>query len=395
MSEALADLARRLVAVDTTSSRTNLPAIELLADRLGAGGFRTRLQSWQSAGVVKANLVAVAGPAEAGGLMVSGHTDTVPWDGQPGWTREPLSLEIGGERVYGRGSSDMKVFIAQAVTAAHELELSKLRRPLMLVFTADEEVGCLGAERLVADLPRLLGDVPTPTLCWIGEPTSWEVFHAHKSFAAFDVRIRGRGGHSGLPALGLNAIGAAAAVLSEIGRYQAELRAHPSAAFRETFPDAPHTTINLGTITGGAAANMIAEECIVRVSTRALPDADPLEPYREIERRLAKLDARDPASPERRAEVSLGEPLVVPGLLVPLGTDLERALCERLGPRTVRGALLGADGCRFQKAGIHSLLCGPGDFAEAHQPNESISRRAFEEGTAVIRAVIDRLCCDR
>jgi acetylornithine deacetylase len=388
----IVDLARRLVGCDTTSARTNLPAIDLLAERLRAGGARTRVQSWKSDGVEKANLVAALGPPAPGGLILSGHTDTVPFEGQPGWTRDPLALEIGEERVYGRGSSDMKVFIAQAVSVACELDAARLERPLVLVFTADEEVGCLGAARLAPDLAALLGETPSPTLCWIGEPTSWEVFHAHKSFAAFDIRIRGRGGHSGLPEIGTSAIGAAGAVLGEIGRYQAELRADPSAAYRGVFPDAPYTTLNLGTISGGAAANMIAEECVVRVSTRSLPDADPLGPYRELERRLSVLDARDPASPAERAEVSLGEPLVVPGMLTERGTELERALCERLGRHTVRGALLGADGCRFQSLGVRTLISGPGDFAEAHRPNESISRRAFEEGAGVIRGVVERLC---
>ncbi len=213
MSDELLELTRRLIACDTTSALTNLPAIDLLADWLDSRGFRTRRQSWESAGVAKANLVAFAGPPVPGGLIVSGHTDTVPWQEQPGWDRDALVLEVNDERVYGRGSSDMKVFLAQAAIAASEVGVARLVRPLVLAFSADEEVGCLGAERLAPALAELLGELPLPTLCWIGEPTSWEIHHAHKSFAAFDVRVRGRGGHSGLPQLGVNAIGAAAAVL--------------------------------------------------------------------------------------------------------------------------------------------------------------------------------------
>jgi acetylornithine deacetylase len=391
MSSRIADLAARLIACDTTSERSNVAVIDVLADRLDAIGFRTRIQRWDTGGVQKANLVASTGPQAAGGLMICGHTDTVPWKEQPGWTRDALRLEIADDRVYGRGSSDMKVFIAQAVVAADEIPRSQLRRPLVLAFTAEEEIGCLGAARLAPALGALL-DVAVPTLCWIGEPTSWDVFHAHKSFAVFDVVVRGRGGHSGLPSLGVNAIGAAASVLEAIGRYQSELRARPSAAFREVFPDAPYATVNLGTIRGGSAVNMIADECVLRVSTRALPDADPLEPYREIARRLGEIEARDPAAPSGRAEISLGEPLVVPGMFSPLGSELEQALCERLRKTTVRGALLGADGCRLQEIGVRSLICGPGDFTEAHQPNESISRRAFEEGSSIIRSVVERLC---
>jgi acetylornithine deacetylase len=209
MNSHLVDLARRLVAFDTTSARTNVPLIEFVAERLDSIGFRVARQSWTSGGVDKANLVAVAGPAEPDGLIVSGHTDTVPFADQPGWTREPLALEIEDERVYGRGTTDMKVFIAQAIEAARTIGVANLARPLVFVFTADEEIGCLGAERLEPELIGLLGDVPLPKLCWIGEPTGWEMYHAHKSYAVFDVRIRGRGGHSGLPDAGVSAIGAA------------------------------------------------------------------------------------------------------------------------------------------------------------------------------------------
>jgi len=391
MNDALVDLSRRLVAIDTTSAKSNRPLVDVLADRLDAHGFRVRLQAWQADGVDKANLVAIGGPAEEGGLIVSGHTDTVPFERQPGWTRDPLALEIGDERVYGRGTTDMKVFIAQAVEAARTIDRARLRRPLAFVFTADEEVGCLGAARLAPELAALLDGAPLPKCCWIGEPTSWQIYHAHKSYAVFDVHVRGRGGHSGLPEAGISAIGAAGAVLGEIGLYQQELRARPSAAFAEVFPDAPFTTVNFGTIAGGSAANMIAEECVLRVSTRGLPDGDPLDAYREIQRRLREIEARDFATASGRAEISLGEPLAVPALHAPRGTALERALLAELGERPVRGALLGADGCRWQSLGVASLICGPGDFAEAHQPDESLSREAFETGAERIRSVVSSL----
>jgi acetylornithine deacetylase len=387
------DLASRLVACDTTSARTNLPLIELLAERLEGHGFRPRVQSWKVDGAIKANLVAVAGPPEPGGLIVCGHTDTVPWEGQPGWTREPLRLEIDDQRVYGRGTSDMKVFLAQAVVAADVIELSRLRRPLVLAFTADEEVGCLGAARLAPELGGLLDDRPLPRLCWIGEPTGWEVLYVHKSVTIFDVTIRGRGGHSGQPARGVNAIAVAARVIDVVSRYQQELRAAPSARFAESFPEAPYTTLNVGGIRGGTAANMIAEECVLRLSTRGLPDADPLEIHRELQRRLAALDARDPAFPGAAATIEVSDPVVVPAMSTPRATALERALFERLGKTTAHGSLLAADGCRFAPFGVATLICGPGEFAEAHQPNESISRRAFEEGADVVRAVVERLCC--
>ena len=389
----VADLARRLVAVDTTSARTNVPLLEILADRLQSGGFRVHLQTWDAAGVPKANLVAVAGPAAPGGLMISGHTDTVPWEGQPGWTRDPLVLDVGEERVFGRGASDMKVFLAQATEAALAIGHDRLRRPLVLAFTADEEVGCVGAATLAPELASLVGEEALPRLCWIGEPTSWEVHHAHKSVSLFDVTVRGRGGHSGLPTLGVSAIAVAARIVDAIGAYQRELRTSGSPAFRDVFPEAPYSTITVGMIRGGTGANVIPEECVLRVSTRGLPDRDPLEIHGELRRRLAALDARDPAFPGDAAAIEISEPIVVPAMIAPRGTALEQTLFAELGKTTSTGALLAADGCRFAPLGIATLLCGPGDFGEAHQPDESISRRSFEEGAGVVRSVIERLCC--
>ena len=394
MSHDVAELARRLVAIDTTSTKTNEPLIALLAERLEHAGFRVHVQAWTVDGNVKANLVAAAGPPEADGLLISGHTDTVPFAGQPGWTRDPLALEIADDRVYGRGTSDMKVFIAQAVCAAESLDPSRLRRPLVLGFTADEEVGCLGAARLAPDLARQLGAVPLPTQCWIGEPTGWEVYSAHKSVTLFDVTIRGRGGHSGLPALGVNAISIAGRVIEELTRYQNELREKPSPAFRETFADAPFSTLNVGSIHGGTVANMIAEECVIRVSTRGMPDIDPLAIHAEVRTRLAALDTRDPVFPAEPAAITVGDAIVVPAMSSARGTPLERALFARLGRSTARGSLLAADGCHFTPLGIATLIAGPGDFDQAHQPDESISRRAFEEGADVVRAVITRVCCE-
>jgi acetylornithine deacetylase len=394
MSRDLADLARRLVALDTTSTNTNEPLIALLAERLEDAGLRVHVQSWKVDGKAKANLVATIGPAAHGGLLISGHTDTVPFVGQPGWTRDPLVLDIGADRVYGRGTSDMKVFIAQAVCAARSIDRARLRRPLVLAFTADEEVGCLGAARLAPDLERLLGAVPLPTQCWIGEPTGWEVYSAHKSVTLFDVTIRGRGGHSGLPALGVNAIAVAGRVIEELSRYQKELCAEPSRAYVDVFPDAPFSTLNLGTVHGGTVANMIAEECVIRVSTRGLPDIDPLAIRTEVCERLAALDARDPAFPGQPATIEVGEAIVVPAMSSARDSALERALFSRLGRATALGSLLAADGCHFAPLGIATLIAGPGDFDQAHQPNESLSRRAFEEGAHVVRSVVERVCCE-
>lgn len=392
MGSYLRELAAKLVGYDTVSHKSNVEALSYLADHLDGHGFRVHLQQMDVAGTVKANLVAVAGPAEPNGLMLSGHVDTVPYIDQPGWTRDPLGLEVDDARVYGRGTSDMKVFLAQCVDAAAALDVARLTRPVVLAFTADEEVGCLGAERLMPALADLLDDVPRPNLAWIGEPTSYQVFHTHKGVVVFSVIVRGLGGHGSTPETGVNAIAVAGKVIAEIGAYQAELRAAPADEFAGLFPEAPYPTLNFGLVRGGTAGNMIAEQCSVQMSYRPLPRTEPLACYREIGRRLAALDLADFSGSTHRARVELTDPLVVPPLFSPRETPLEAALFDVMDKRTSGGAPFATDGCQFAAGGIASLICGPGDLDQAHQPDESIRRTAFEDGTGRILAVIQRMC---
>jgi acetylornithine deacetylase len=387
----LLDLATRLVAEDTVSTRGNAALMGELAERLESAGFRARLQRWGEGAHEKANLVAVAGPPEPDGLILSGHLDVVPFEGQPGWTRDALRLAFEGDRVYGRGTSDMKVFLAQCVDASFQLDVRALLRPVVFLFTSDEEIGCLGGARVVPELDALLGGVPKPALAWIGEPTSWQVFHTHKGIVAFGVTVHGRGGHSSVPGAGVNAIAVAARVLASVGELQAELRRRPRAEFGPVFPDAPYTTLNFGTIRGGTASNMIAEHCHFTVSYRPLPDEDPLAVYREARSRVLERAYRDWGS-DATAKIEVSEPLLAPGLLSPEGSPLERTLRAEVGARALGGAPYCTDGGRFEAAGIHTLICGPGDLEQAHQPDESVSRAAFETGTARILRVVERHC---
>lgn len=392
MGAYLRELASRLIGIDTVSTKTNVEAMEYLGVHLESLGFTTAFHRAEAAGVPKVDLVACAGPPEPDGLIISGHVDIVPFANQPGWQRDPLRLDITDERVYGRGAADMKIFLAQCIDAAAQLDLKTLRRPLVFIFTSDEEIGCLGAARLLPSLSDLLGAIPQPRLAWIGEPTSYRVFHAHKGVAIFNVTVHGLGGHSSLPEQGVNAIAVAGKVIDTIGRYQDELRQRPSATFAGLFPESPYTTFNFGSIRGGTAANMIAEECTVQVSYRPLPEGDPLEAYHEIKRRLQELDLRDYGSPHQRARLEIGEAFIVPPLLSPRETPLEGALFSRLNQQTSSGAPFATDGCQFARAGIASLICGPGDLDQAHQPNESLRREAFEQGSRVILDVVHALC---
>jgi len=392
MADHLYDTIRRLIAFDTVSANSNIQAAKFLADRLDTAGFKTTFQDVEIAGVKHANLVAWAGPLVCDGLMLSGHIDTVPFEGQPGWTRDPLKADLDGDRLYGRGASDMKGFIAQCIDAAMKLDRRSLKRPVVFLFTADEEVGCRGAELVGPEMARLLDELPIPRLCWIGEPTSYGICHTHKSIGSFEIKVQGRGGHSGAPAEGVNAIAVMGKVMKVIGALQQERASSSNASFAEAFPESPYDVLNLGTISGGIALNMIAEECRLRISYRSLPDVDPRELHREIERRLREIDPRDFSGGSHRASITVGRAQIVPPLLSERGTTLERALAEVTGAKTSRGALYGTDGGHLALSGITSLICGPGDLDQAHQPNESIRRDAFERGPEMILRVIDRMC---
>jgi acetylornithine deacetylase len=393
MNSYLYDLLENLIAFNTVSANSDLPAAQYLADHLASHDFRAELHRVQIGGVQHANVVAWAGPPRPDGLVISGHIDTVPVEGQPGWERDPFKMDVNGDRIYGRGTTDMKGFLAQCVDAARAFQVSRLKRPLVFVFTADEEVGMLGAQRVAPELQQILGETPCPRFTWIGEPTSFGILHAHKSIGAFEIKVHGRGGHSGAPEQGVNAIAIMGKVLETIGQIQTERRSARSTEFAEVFPENPYDVMNFGTISGGIAANVIAEECSLRVSYRSLPKRDPMEVYRETEKRLAKIDTRDYASANFSATIEMGKPMIAPAMFSPRGTALEKALAEVTGAKTAQGAPFATDGAWFAGVGMTSLICGPGDYDQAHRPNESIGRAAFERGPAMILEVIDKICC--
>jgi acetylornithine deacetylase len=182
-------------------------------------------------------------------------------------------------------------------------------------------------------------------------------------------------------------------VIDVIGQLQGERRNTRSDKFAAVFPDAPYDVMNFGTITGGIATNIIAEQCAMRMTYRSLPDADPLALYEEIERRVSELDTHDYGSRSHVATIELGKPTIAPPLLSPRDTRLERALFEVTGANNALGAPFATDGAWFAREGIVTLICGPGEFAQAHQPNESIAKDLFERGPAMVREVVERMCC--
>lgn len=386
--ETTESLLAELVAFDTVTNRPNVACAERIADRLEGAGWEVELVRDHALGADKASLVARLGPDSPGGLILSGHMDVVPWDDQPGWSRHALALGRVDDRLVGRGVADMKGFLAQCVTVAENLDPRQLSAPLVLLFTCDEEEGCLGAERLLPALVRLKTRWPLPEDCIIGEPTAFRVYCAHKGHVRLRLTTRGRGGHSSRPDLGVNAIAAAAAAARAVTELAHAVATRVTADDRRLFPEFPAVPFNLGTITGGTADNMIAEQCELIVGFRQVPGSDPEELLAELETRVREaVIAETPG-----ATVTLDDVVRTPAMSSPTDTAACRDLCGLVDEDHPVGAPFATDGGQFERIGIRSWICGPGALEQAHQPDESLPVAALDRGLELVESLIGRRC---
>jgi len=356
------ELLRVLVAFDTTSHRSNLDLIRWVADYLDGHHVDVRLV--HSDDGAKANLLATIGPETAGGIVLSGHTDVVPVDDQH-WESDPFTLVERDGRFHARGAADMKGFIAACLAAVPAWRSLGLRRPIHLALSYDEEVGCFGVPRLIADMRA---HVPPPALAIIGEPTQMRVGLAHRGFYGHRTVFRGRPAHSSDPALGLSAIEPAAQLVAQLAGLG---RALATQGHRITF--------NVGRIHGGTAINIVPGCCEVLWEFRP-PDAASAAIVRiEVERLLAAV------APDVGVEtVQVAE---IPALAAETGSvvaEMARALGALWPPAEIP---FGTEAGFFQQAGIPSLVCGPGSIAQAHQPNEWIAASELDAADRFLAGV--------
>ncbi|HEV2098924.1 MAG TPA: acetylornithine deacetylase [Stellaceae bacterium] len=365
----------RLIAFDTVSSKSNLDLIGWVADYLDGYGVESALT--RNADGTKANLFATIGPGGRGGVILSGHTDVVPVAGQA-WSSDPFRLETRDGRFYGRGTADMKGFIALVLALVPHAIEGRLEIPLHLAFSHDEEIGCVGVPALIASLPE---GASRPLLAIIGEPTDMQVANAHKGIRFLRTRVTGHAAHSSTPERGVNAIAAAAEIIAEIAKLAAECRA---AARPESTFDPPYTSFNIGTIAGGAAVNIIARDCTFEWEFRAVPGEDPAMLQHQIEHfvtadLLPRMRAAHPG-----ANVTTETAAVVPPL-VPDPTSPAEALARRLtGANQTTTIAFATEAGLFQAAGIPAVICGPGSIDVAHQPDEFISGAQLAAGAAFL-----------
>jgi acetylornithine deacetylase len=379
----------RLIAFDTTSSRSNLMLIDWVRDYLAQYGIAAALIPGSgpgNAGEGKANLFATIGArseqGERGGVILSGHTDVVPVAGQD-WRSNPFSLTEKDGRLYGRGSADMKGFIALVLALVPEAVRRDLTVPLHLAFSHDEEVGCLGAPALIRALQE---GVARPAMAIIGEPTSMQVANRQKGLALFRTRVAGREGHSSAPDLGVSAIAAAAEIILEIGRLHAAGR---DAAWPDSSFDPPHTTMSVGTINGGTAVNIIARDCAFEWEMRNLPQDDAAALKSRIDRfvedtLLPRMRAAFP-----QAAVETETVVAVPPLVPEPGSPAEELARRLTGANTTTAVSFATEAGLFQQAGIPAIVCGPGSIAVAHKPDEYITREELAAGQAFLDRLLD------
>lgn len=372
------DLLADLIAFDTTSNRSNLPLIEFIESYLASYGVTSRRIVDETG--EKANLYATIGPEDRPGVMLSGHTDTVPVTGQA-WSVDPYKLTADGERLYGRGTADMKGFLAAVLAAVPAMVKADLAAPFHLAFSHDEEVGCLGVRSLLADLAQ---QPIRPAACLVGEPTSMRLATAHKGKIAVRLHLRGKACHSGMAPEGVNAIHAAARLVNWVENKATEKATE--GPFDDRFA-ITHTTLQVGVIGGGTALNIVPQDCHLDLEIRNVPADDPETLLDELMSYAASLEAKmREIHPE--TGIRLERLSDYPGLSMDDDDSLVNFILTLLDDRTLERIGYGTEAGLFQlELGIPTLVCGPGDMAQGHQPDEFVTR----EQLALCEAFLSRL----
>ncbi len=372
----------RLVAFDTTSCNSNLDLISWVRAYLDGLDVPYRL-SFDPTGQ-KANLHAIVGPQVAGGIALSGHTDVVPVDGQA-WSGDPFRLRRESGRLIGRGTADMKGFVAACLAAVPGFQAAGLARPVHLLLSYDEEVSCDGARRLIEDFAD--GGL-APSLCIVGEPSGMQPILAHKGRLAVQVTARGRTGHSSAPGRGVNAVSAAAEavvwVAAEARRFAVD------GPFAEGF-DPPHTTVHVGTLHGGTILNIIPEFARFVMEWRVIPGSDAAAELGRMHAHVAAIlePAMHAVDPSTGFEFEALNWL--PGLSLDPHHPLATLVCQLTGSNSAGHVSYGTEAGLFEQAGIPSIVCGPGHIAQAHQADEWIAESELAACDAFLRRLTLRL----
>ena len=377
------DMIRKLVGFPTVSRDSNLELINFARDYLAALGAESRLTFNDERS--KANLFATLGPPGTPGILLSGHTDVVPVDGQA-WDTDPFNVVEKDGKLYGRGTSDMKSFIAVVLALAPEFARRGLKTPLHFAFSYDEEVGCIGVGRLISDLAQ---SGIRPRSCIVGEPTLMRPVIAHKGKRGFRCNVRGFTCHSAYAPAGVNAVEAAAEAVAYL---KSMARRHRDQGPYDRGFDVAHTTVHTGVMRGGTALNIVPHECTFDFEFRHLPGDDPEALLAEFK---TYIDTR--LVPEMRAvHPDTGFTITPLSALPALDNGPEGEVVglaqELSGNDDIGKVSFGTEGSQFQRAGIPTVVCGPGSIEQAHKPNEYVAIEQVAKCEQFMRRLMDRVC---
>jgi acetylornithine deacetylase len=376
------DILERLIAFDTTSSKPNMALIDWVRDLLAKAGIEAVIVPDAAKG--KANLYATVGPEGIGGVMLSGHTDVVPVEGQD-WTRPPFALTRDSGRLYGRGTTDMKGFCAAAIAALIRAKGRGLRTPLHLALSYDEEMGCLGVRSLI----DMLEAAPVrPAMCIVGEPTGMAVATGHKGKVALRATCVGREGHSALAPFALNALHLAADFIAAIREEQAQIATH---GLRDGDYDVPYTTVHAGVMRGGVQVNIVPNQAVIDFEIRSLAEDDPEAVIARLRAAAAALVAPHlDTFPE--AAIRVDWLWDYPGLGTPSDAAVVNFVKGLTGANGTIKVAYGTEGGLFaQRLGIPTVICGPGSMAQGHKPDEYVSMEQMARCEAMLEALLARL----
>lgn len=383
---------QELVGFDTTSSKSNLAMIDHMADRLSGLGFTIR--HTQNAARTKANLFATIGPQTttglqngegslSGGIVLSGHTDVVPANPSD-WTTPPFTASLRDDKLYGRGTADMKGFIACCLSAAPRFAEARLAKPIHFAFSYDEEVGCLGVRGLLADLTA--ANI-RPSLCVVGEPTEMNVIIGHKGKKSVTCTVLGKEGHSAMNHHGVNAVEIAADLVSRLRALQRQIKT--DGPFENGY-DPPYTTLHTGTIHGGTAINIVPKECKFEFEIRNLPSHDPELVMREM-RAYAQELVVDMLNIDPATGIMFDEYNTTAGLSSGPDSEAAQLTCQLSGHNHTQKVSFTTEAGLFAAHGIPAVVCGPGSITQAHRPDEFIALEQLARCEAFLEGILGRV----
>jgi len=374
------DILARLIAMPTVSRDSNRALIDWVAGLLRDHGIESTLIP--DASGQKANLYATVGPRDRPGVMLSGHTDVVPVDGQA-WTKPPFEMTETDGRLYGRGTTDMKGFCAAAIATTIAASKRDLQTPLHLALSYDEEIGCIGVRSLV----DMLATAPLkPAMCIVGEPTSMQVASGHKGKVALRAVCRGEEGHSALAPLAMNALHLAVDFANAIRAKQTEIAAN---GHKDHDYDVPYTTLHVGRINGGEALNIVPNLATVDFEIRNLAENDPQEILADLRADAARIVT---AASHKAAAIEISETFSYPGLLTPQDAGVMAFVRSLTGANGSIKVAFGTEGGLFSaRLGIPTVICGPGSMMQGHKPDEFVSLDQLAACEAMMANLLTRL----